>query len=173
MNSGKEERRGENKPRCKQTKCDVSSGMHHMTNPSRPSPGFTYSKWQKLGVEAWERGYMYDSLTQLVIWLTSWWSHEGHTAITWLSRWLCTHNSADGHMTHYFHRCRVPLPPEVRNTSLFWGRCRTHHSVLALCTWMQRREVGGVNHTPLSLLPGIQHAQLELANQRFYSILRH
>ena len=39
------------------TVCDVSSGTHHMINPSRPSPRFSYCKQQKLGVEAWERGY--------------------------------------------------------------------------------------------------------------------
>ena len=35
---------------------DVSSGMHHVINPSRPSPPLFYCKQQKLGVEAWERG---------------------------------------------------------------------------------------------------------------------
>ena len=35
---------------------DVSSGMHHVISPSRPSPRFSYCKWQKLGMEAWERG---------------------------------------------------------------------------------------------------------------------
>ena len=36
---------------------DVSSNMHQVINPSRPSPCFSYCKRQKLGVEAWERGY--------------------------------------------------------------------------------------------------------------------
>jgi len=38
---------------------DVSRGTHHVINPSRPSafPRFSYCKRQKLGVEAWERGY--------------------------------------------------------------------------------------------------------------------
>ena len=54
---GKEEWRGENKPRREQTEHDVSSGTHHMINPSRPSPRFSYCKRQKLGVEAWEQGY--------------------------------------------------------------------------------------------------------------------
>jgi len=35
---------------------DISSGTHHVINPSRPSPWFSYCKWQKLGMEAWERG---------------------------------------------------------------------------------------------------------------------
>ena len=38
------------------------SGTHHVINPSRPSPHFSYCKQQKLGVEAWERGYMYGML---------------------------------------------------------------------------------------------------------------
>ena len=36
---------------------DISSDMHHVINPSRPSPSFSYCKQQKLGVEAWEWGY--------------------------------------------------------------------------------------------------------------------
>ena len=36
--------------------CGYVSGMHHVINPSRPSPRFSYCKQQKLGVEAWERG---------------------------------------------------------------------------------------------------------------------
>ena len=35
-----EEWKGENKPRCEQTECDVSSSTHHMINSSRPSPTF-------------------------------------------------------------------------------------------------------------------------------------
>ena len=37
---------------------DVSSGTHHVINLSRPSPCFSYCKRQKLGMEAWERGYL-------------------------------------------------------------------------------------------------------------------
>jgi len=47
--------KGREKPRCEQTERDISSGTHHMINPSRPSPRFSYCKRQKLGVEAWER----------------------------------------------------------------------------------------------------------------------
>ena len=36
------------------TVCDVSSGTHHVINPSMPSPRFSYCKRQKLGMEAWE-----------------------------------------------------------------------------------------------------------------------
>ena len=36
---------------------DVSCGTHHVINPSRPSPRFSYCKQQKLGMEAWEQGY--------------------------------------------------------------------------------------------------------------------
>ena len=35
---GKKSEGGEDKPRCEQTEHDVSSGMHHVINPSRPSP---------------------------------------------------------------------------------------------------------------------------------------
>ena len=31
---------------------------HHVINPSRPSPCLLYCKRQKLGMEAWERGYI-------------------------------------------------------------------------------------------------------------------
>jgi len=41
---------------CEQTELDVSSSTHHVINPSRPSPHFSYCKQQKLDVEAWERG---------------------------------------------------------------------------------------------------------------------
>jgi len=27
--------------------CEYVSSTHHMINPSRPSPGFLYCKWQK------------------------------------------------------------------------------------------------------------------------------
>ena len=37
---------------------DVSSGTHHVINPSRPSPRFSYCKRHKLGMETWERGYV-------------------------------------------------------------------------------------------------------------------
>ena len=36
---------------------DISSSTHHVINPSRSSPHFSYCKQQKLGVEAWEWGY--------------------------------------------------------------------------------------------------------------------
>jgi len=38
---------------------DISRGTHHMINPSRPSPCFSYCSQQKLGVEAWEWGYIW------------------------------------------------------------------------------------------------------------------
>ena len=37
--------------------CVYVSSTHHMINPSRPFSHFSYCKRQKLGVEAWERGY--------------------------------------------------------------------------------------------------------------------
>ena len=45
---------------------DVSSGTHHMINQSRPSPRFLYCKQQKLGVEAWERGYQLTTLRVVI-----------------------------------------------------------------------------------------------------------
>ena len=36
------------------TVCDVSSGTHHVINPSRPFPHFSNCKRQKPGVDAWE-----------------------------------------------------------------------------------------------------------------------
>jgi len=42
---------------CLATVRDVSSGTHHVINPSRPYPCFSYCKQQKLGMEAWGRGY--------------------------------------------------------------------------------------------------------------------
>ena len=42
------------------------SGTHHVINPSRPSPRFSYSKRQKLGMEAWERGYSCCVLSQVM-----------------------------------------------------------------------------------------------------------
>jgi len=55
LNSGKEEWRGENKPRREQTEQDVSCGTHHVKSV-QAFPRFSYCKRQKLGVEAWERG---------------------------------------------------------------------------------------------------------------------
>jgi len=36
----------------------ASYSTWHQQQHSRPSPRFSYCKWQKLGVEAWEQGYL-------------------------------------------------------------------------------------------------------------------
>ena len=40
------------------TVCDVSSSTHHVIKSIQAFPRFSYCKRQKLGVEAWERGYV-------------------------------------------------------------------------------------------------------------------
>jgi len=81
------------------TVCDISRGMYHVINLSRPSPRFSYCKRQKLGVEVWEQGYQLGPV--------------GNPA--------CTHATQAHHLLTVEHRIH-PMYVYIRQESLHWYR---------------------------------------------------
>ena len=103
---------------------DVSSGTHHVINPTRPSPRFLYCKRQKLGVEAWERGYTH---THIHAQLTQ--THTAHThAHTHMHTHTCTHmHSSHTHCTQHAH---------CTNTCTHMHSSHTHARTVAMSSYL-------------------------------------